>query len=215
MWEPRRLTTLWASTACYRIALPLLVGFPVRGPTFAGGFNGLAQIRRAPDCPRRVRSLWLRWPEVHTHAAPIHLMRRPMMVGSGCLLMHIYCCPNTLVPCLCDARKARIQALSEFQKYCFYCPENRNGYKIEDLEFGGRMALKHVGTHITEFYSMSKTSVSAERRPSSVSQTWTKDVPLQILISWFQPLGAHTNIVFLNYNKKPAIFTLGDLNSGN
>jgi hypothetical protein len=28
MWEPRRLTTLWASTACYRIALPLLV-FPI------------------------------------------------------------------------------------------------------------------------------------------------------------------------------------------
>jgi hypothetical protein len=33
MWEPRRLTTLWAFTACYRIALPLiffalvLVGF--------------------------------------------------------------------------------------------------------------------------------------------------------------------------------------------
>jgi hypothetical protein len=25
MWEPRRLTTLWTSTACCRIALPLLV----------------------------------------------------------------------------------------------------------------------------------------------------------------------------------------------
>jgi hypothetical protein len=23
MWEPRRLTILWASTACYRVALPL------------------------------------------------------------------------------------------------------------------------------------------------------------------------------------------------
>jgi hypothetical protein len=24
MWEPRRLTTLWVSTACYRISLPFL-----------------------------------------------------------------------------------------------------------------------------------------------------------------------------------------------
>jgi hypothetical protein len=27
MWEPRRLTTLWASTACYKIALPFMHKF--------------------------------------------------------------------------------------------------------------------------------------------------------------------------------------------
>jgi hypothetical protein len=29
MWAPRRLTTLWASTACYREALPFLPTVPV------------------------------------------------------------------------------------------------------------------------------------------------------------------------------------------
>jgi hypothetical protein len=64
-------------------------------------------------------------------------------------------------------------------------------------------------TSITEIYRVSKTSVSAERRLSTVSENRKKNVLFQTVIGWFKQTGMHSNC-----KQKRAIFSLGDLSYG-
>jgi hypothetical protein len=76
------------------------------GPAFRGGYDGLAQVGRSFDpVPGVSVGRNIDDKEVHTHAAPIHSIRRQMVTGTGCLLMHLRGCTHTTVQFLCDDGK--------------------------------------------------------------------------------------------------------------
>jgi hypothetical protein len=137
-----------------------------------------------------------------------------MTISNGCLLKHLYCYTNTAfhsftatLPKTLNPNAFNISldlTNSVFCEFIFwvYCPERPKWLQSWRFRTSGR---RYSGTSelIAEVYTASKTSVSAERRPSS---------SFRFLTGWFRQRGVHKNVVFPNYKQKRVIFILGELN---
>jgi hypothetical protein len=73
MWEPQRLTTLWASTACYRDSFTLLLPYIL-------GWS-LYESNLIEKCSRRVKNVcWDIWTSVN---APVYILVQFTLISCG------------------------------------------------------------------------------------------------------------------------------------